>query len=220
MSVRIERDMLYNRFVYMRALFYFTFLTELSTFVICGILLLGSIGLRYLLLRNRKYSRQIAAILEKEGHQRAMLNKKLKDTEREMKALVADNNMRLLFKKQLLEQLKEDHSLSASPEIKSYTHTLILKMKLQIATENKLSSLQKKVHHLNSEFQSKIIQLYPNITKTEREVCSLLRLNLSIKEVASIRNTTVGSVKIIRHRIRKKMEVPEGEMLEHFVQNL
>ncbi|MDT7830976.1 hypothetical protein RQM59_01210 [Flavobacteriaceae bacterium S356] len=183
-------------------------------------MLIVGIGLRHLSLHNRKYAERIAIILEKERHKRATLQKELNESRRQMKALVADNNMRLLFKKQLLEQLKEDHSLSISPEVNSYTRGLILKMKLQIATENKLSSVQKKVHRLNTEFQSKIVELYPSITKNEREVCSLLRLNLSIKEVASIRNTTIGSVKIIRHRIRKKMDVPEGEILEDFVQSL
>lgn len=183
-------------------------------------LLIVSIGLCYLIIRDRKYIKRITKTLEEEKCKSAMLQKELKESKSELKTLVADNNMRLLFKKQLLEQLKEDHHVRTSTEIKNYTQALILKLKLQISTEDKLSSLHNKVHTLNSEFQSKIIELYPNITKTEREVCSLLRLNLSIKEVASIRNATVGSVKIIRHRIRKKMEVPEGEILEHFVQSL
>jgi len=191
-----------------------------STFIIGFSLVISGVWMCYLILKNQNYSKRIITISEDEGYKRDVLRRKLRESEREIKALVADNNMRLLFKKQLLEQLKEDHSMSSSAEIRGYTHALILKMKLQIATENKLSSLQNKVDTLNTEFQSKIIELYPNITKTEREVCSLLRLNLSTKEVASIRNATVGSVKIIRHRIRKKMDVPEGEVLEHFVLSL
>ena len=64
------------------------------------------------------------------------------------------------------------------------------------------------------------MELYPNLTKTEREVCALLRLNLSIKEISSIRNATTDSVKASRYRIRKKLEVPSGVELEHFIQSL
>ena len=61
---------------------------------------------------------------------------------------------------------------------------------------------------------------YPSLTKAEREVCALLRINLSMKEVASIRNTTVESVKSIRYRLRKKMEIPKNTELEAHIQSL
>ena len=206
----------------MRAsLFFVVFNMHLSNTLILSLLFFGMVTIFYVYIsRCKDYSNKIKQILQVQREKEKSLLKKIEVSELEIKELVADNNMRLLFKKQFLEQLKEDHNLNTSAEIKNYTHGLILKMKLQIGTENKLSILQRKVHKLNTEFQSKIIELYPNITKTEREVCSLLRLNLSIKEVASIRNATVGSVKIIRHRIRKKLDVPSGEELEHFVQSL
>ena len=90
----------------------------------------------------------------------------------------------------------------------------------QIVTENKLSLLQDKISEVNKSFDQNISSKYPNLTKTEREICSLLRLNLSIKEIASIRNSSTDSVKAVRYRIRKKMEVPKNEELEKYIQTL
>ena len=93
-------------------------------------------------------------------------------------------------------------------------------MQQQIITENKLSSLQDKISEVNKNFDQNISNKYPSLTKTEREICSLLRLNLSIKEIASIRNSTTDSVKAIRYRIRKKMEIPKSQELENYIQTL
>ena len=65
-----------------------------------------------------------------------------------------------------------------------------------------------------------LINAFKELTKTEREVCSLLRLSLSVKEIASIRNSSSDAIKVTRYRIRKKMNVPKGQKLEVFIQNL
>lgn len=193
---------------------------SLLSIAILSLLFLGIQLLFYRYVRRCKdYSKRMKQIFEVQQEKEKLLLKKTETLELEVKALVADNNMRLLFKKLLLEQLKED-SCCQPEEIQSYAKQLMIRIQLQIGTERRLTSLQKKRSEVNLGFHSKIIRLYPNMTKTEREVCSLLRLNLSIKEVASIRNATIGSIKIIRHRIRRKLDVPSGEELEHFVQNL
>ena len=120
----------------------------------------------------------------------------------------------------LSEQIKEDKKATDSKDIHQYTQALVLKLQQQITTESKLSSIQDRIEEVNRGFDKKIIELYPNLTKTEREVCALLRLNLSIKEIASIRNGTTDSVKASRYRIRKKLQVPSGVELEHFIQSL
>jgi len=91
---------------------------------------------------------------------------------------------------------------------------------LQIDTENKLSGLQEKINYINKSFDAKLQELYPELTSGEREVCALLRLNLSIKEIMTIRNVSSDSVKSMRRRIRKKMHIPSDIEIEKFIQSL
>lgn len=189
------------------------------------LLLLGSlvvfISVGYLLYK--KYSvreRNVREKLEEEELNKKLLCEKVKMSECELKTLVADNSMRLKFITKLSEQIKEDKDESESRDVRRYTQSLILRLQQQIATESKFSSIQDKVEEMDRGFDTKIVKLYPTLTKAEREICSLLRLNLSIKEIACIRNTSTDSVKAYRYRLRKKLKLPGDVELEQFMQNI
>ncbi len=195
---------------------------ELKSYVLTTVLILFfTVIIGVLLWRDYKArAKRIQNKFEKEKLKKEVLAQKIKVSESEVKGLVADNTMRLEFIKHLSSQIKEDKSETSSSEVKNYANSLLLKLQNQISTENKLSSLQDKINEVNQGFDQVIIERFPNLTKTEREVCSFLRLNLSIKEIAAVRNASVDSIKALRYRIRKKMEVPKNQELEHFVQNL
>ncbi|MBL4605854.1 MAG: tetratricopeptide repeat protein [Flavobacteriaceae bacterium] len=193
---------------------------KLYVFLFILALIVGTI-VGYLLYRN--YTTRVRIVrdkLEKAKLKKELLNQKIKVSESELKYLIADNSMRLQFVRELTENIKEDKKETDSKDIQRYTQSLILKLQQQIATEDKLSSIQERIEEVNIGFSSKLMDLYPSLTKTEREVCSLLRLNLSIKEIASIRNASTDAVKAVRYRIRKKLKVPNNIELEHFVQSL
>ncbi len=174
-----------------------------------------------LIRRNYKErSQRIKDKLEKEKLKKEILTQKIKASETELKNLIADNSMRLEFITRLTQQIKEDKDSVEDRNVKRYANGLLLKLQQQIVTENKLSLLQDKITEVNKNFDDNISSKFPNLTKTEREICSLLRLNLSIKEIASIRNSSTDSVKAVRYRIRKKMEVPKSEELEKYIQTL
>ena len=186
---------------------------------IAAVLIGGLVG--YLLWRNYTARvRIVADKLEKEKLTKELLDEKVKVTEAELKFLVADNSMRLKFIKALSKQIKEDKKATLSKDIQGYTNSLILRLEQQIGTESKLTLLQERIEEINRGFHEKLLNICPILTKTEREVCALLRLNLSTKEISTIRNTSVQATKIARHRIRKKLNVPKSIDTEKFIQAL
>ena len=175
----------------------------------------------YLLWRNfTARVRIVAEKLERERLSKELLDEKVKVSEAELKWLIADNKMRLIYLKQFYETLRSDFKVEKLQQTKVYIRSLLIKLQQQISTEEKLSDIQDKVETLNRSFEEKLIDNYPNLTKSEREVCGLLRVNLSIKEVASIRNTSIDSIKSIRYRLRKKMNLDKNIELEKFIQSL
>ncbi|MBQ4821725.1 tetratricopeptide repeat protein [Aquimarina sp. MMG016] len=172
----------------------------------------------WLLKRNHQHRSKMTR-LEHEN-EKQVLQQKINAKEEDIKKLIADNTMRLSFKEELLDKIKND-VVDAEPEqISKSLQSLISQLKRQITTEQKLSGLQEKIDQVNKDFTEKLQNLYPELTKGEREVCALLRLNLSIKEIMTVRDVSVDSVKSMRRRIRKKMNVPEGKELEQFIQRL
>jgi tetratricopeptide (TPR) repeat protein len=193
---------------------------KLYLFIISIFLLLG-IPLVLLLYRNSvNKSKIIKGNLEKEKIKKEVLLQKFKRSEIEVKNLVADNSMRLEFLKQLLLKLKDQRKSNSSVEVKNYIKDLSFNIQQQITTESQLTLLKKKIDAINDGFDNMLINAFKELTKTEREVCSLLRLSLSVKEIASIRNSSSDAIKVTRYRIRKKMNVPKGQKLEVFIQNL
>ncbi|MDH7447524.1 tetratricopeptide repeat protein [Aquimarina sp. 2201CG14-23] len=190
-------------------------------FILFIVSLIGGLVIGLLIQRNYKSkARVIEQTLEKEKAQKALLDQQIAAKEGEIKRLVADNTMRLNFKEELLDQLKKQLLEKKPEELKASLSSLTKELKSQINTEGKLSNLQYKIEEINQGFDAKLLKTYPQLTKTEREICALLRLNLSIKEIMTIRNASQDAIKSVRYRIRKKLGLSSGEELESFIQNL
>ena len=162
----------------------------------------------------------IDAELEKEKLKKELLDEKVRVSERELKWLIADNQMRLSYLQDFYNQLKLDDDINDLKDFKSFLKNLRLKLSQQINTQEKLSGLQNKIKDANKGFEATLIKDYPELTKSEREVCFLLRINLSIKEMAAIRNSSIDSVKSIRYRLRKKFGLSKDVELESFIKLL
>jgi tetratricopeptide (TPR) repeat protein/DNA-binding CsgD family transcriptional regulator len=61
------------------------------------------------------------------------------------------------------------------------------------------------------EFQSKLVQRYPELTGMEMKVCALLKLKLTSADIAKVLCLSDRSVEGHRLRIRKKMGLAQGE---------
>ncbi len=182
-------------------------------------IILSGLVIGYLTWKNYKSRTQkVKDKYEKEKLKKQILAEQIKLTESEVKYLVADNTMRLKFIKHLSEQIKRDKDSNEFQNVQEYANSLLVKLQQQIITENKLSSVQDKINEVNKGFEAKIQKMFPDLTKTEREICNFLRLNLSIKEIASIRHSSIDSIKALRYRIRKKLEVPKNQELERYIQ--
>ncbi len=183
-------------------------------FILFFITLGSGILVAYLVWKNAKNK------IIREQLERELLNEKVKVSEAEVKSLVADNTMRQIFRKELIGQLEEEKKTNTSKDIKQFVKLLAMKLQEQIKTENKVSKIHEKIDAVNKGFEEKLVRLHPELSKNQRDFCVLLRLNLSIKEIASIKNITIDSVKSMRYRIRIKLGLKSGEELEQFIQNL
>ncbi|WP_298311459.1 tetratricopeptide repeat protein [uncultured Aquimarina sp.] len=187
-------------------------------FTLLIITLIAGGSIAFLIRRNYKHLARIAQA--EHENDRIRLDQEIINKEESIKRLIADNSMRLAFKEELLDKIKNGVVDTEPENIAKSLQSLTAQLKRQITTERKLSGLQEKIDQANKDFDHKLQEHYPKLTKGEREVCALLRLDLSIKEIMTIRDVSVDSVKSMRRRIRKKMNVPEGKELEQFIREL
>ncbi|RXM40899.1 hypothetical protein BOQ62_03415 [Chryseobacterium sp. CH21] len=62
----------------------------------------------------------------------------------------------------------------------------------------------------DSFFVNKIRELCPKINDTELEVCALIKLGLTTKEIAIATNSTYKAIESIKYRVRKKLNLDSG----------
>jgi DNA-binding response OmpR family regulator/DNA-binding CsgD family transcriptional regulator len=70
---------------------------------------------------------------------------------------------------------------------------------------------------LHGEFNKRLISEFPHLSPKEMQMCDLLLLGMSSKNIASVFSITEASVKVARYRIRKKMDLAEKENLQTFL---
>jgi len=72
---------------------------------------------------------------------------------------------------------------------------------------------------VHKDFFTNLLEAYPGLTTSECRLCALVKLNLSIKETATILGISPSSVKMARYRLRKKLGLSHEENLTEFIIN-
>lgn len=75
-------------------------------------------------------------------------------------------------------------------------------------------------NEVNDGFLKKLKAQFPKLSNTDIKVCTYLKLNLSSKEIAQLMNISVRGVEISRYRLRKKLDIPRGQSLNAFLNDL
>ncbi|OUR97726.1 hypothetical protein A9Q86_16065 [Flavobacteriales bacterium 33_180_T64] len=78
---------------------------------------------------------------------------------------------------------------------------------------------QKRIDVLSNKFYNSLIKRYPNLSKTEVKLCSLIRLDLDNHDIATLQNVDITSVYTSRYRLRKKLNITSDTDLNIFLKS-
>jgi DNA-binding CsgD family transcriptional regulator/bifunctional DNA-binding transcriptional regulator/antitoxin component of YhaV-PrlF toxin-antitoxin module len=73
---------------------------------------------------------------------------------------------------------------------------------------------------VNKTFYEKLTKINPDLTSKDLKLCALLKLNMNIKESASVLNIEPASVKTARYKLRKKLNLKPDENLVEFIRKI
>ena len=96
---------------------------------------------------------------------------------------------------------------------------VIRELTIQNDLSQKMSMVRENINDVNAEFYKRLIDEFKEITKSERELCAHLKLGLSNKEIANIKNSTENSVNVSKARLRKKLGFDTNKELQHYLFN-
>ncbi len=165
-------------------------------------------------LNEEKLKNQIAL----ENREKTILKEQLTNKEKDLTSLALNISRKkdfaisidqklIALEKKLPEDFKPDIR-----HLKLFTNS-------QLKINDDLAFLEENIEDINHQFYDKL-DSFAKFSQSEKQICGLMRLNLSNKEIALLRNTTTNSAKVFRYRIRKKLGLQPDEDIIAFLQNI
>ena len=185
------------------------------------LLLLSIAIIGYLLYRQRtiraERSRVVAELdANRKETQNELLKKEIDSKKIEIVNLMAESIERVKNKAKLLENLKKISRTDSEGNLNS----ILAELKSEKVEDYQLLTIREKIKETNPDFSSNLKSKYPELTKTELEMCALIRAGLTSNEIASLRNTTIHAVKKTRTRLIKKFQLPSDITLADYIRGL
>jgi DNA-binding response OmpR family regulator/DNA-binding CsgD family transcriptional regulator len=80
-----------------------------------------------------------------------------------------------------------------------------------------LNVFETQFRDVHADFYNRLHNLHPDLTPTEKKICTFLKMNLNTKEIAVLLFSTPASIEVTRAKIRKKLNLDHSESLTGYV---
>lgn len=172
-------------------------------------LLLSLVLLGFVLYRQRTIRNNTRREQEKKA-----LELQLEFKQREL----TTHTLHLVSKNKLLAELKSGlQSLKEESGGQHSVNPLIGAIDRDLRDDADWENFERYFKQVHSDFDEKIKRAFPTLTRNEIRLVTLMKMNLSTKEIASILNVTPESVNKARYRLRKKINLPTDQNLQDYI---
>ena len=202
-------------------------------------LLLLSLLLALILIPQRKFAKEKAALQDEHARQQALQQQAVEASERTIDQLLAEKlaadisfknqelantTLHLVQKNELLVKIRaltdkidaHTRNTAAAKDIAQLQQLLKEDQQLESDWEQFAFHFDQ-VHH---DFLKRLQAQYPRLSAKDQRLCAYLRLNLSTKEIAPLMNISVRGLEISRYRLRRKLNLGPDVNLNEFMTQL
>lgn len=133
-----------------------------------------------------------------------MLTSEVEDKNSELMsktAQMAHTNEVLLGIKDQLKAIRDGNEFEKLKQLRILTRTL----ETEIQSEEGWQEFTFYFDQVNQNFTKELLKKHPNLTQNDLRICTLTRLNISTKEIASLLNISVKGVQKSRYRLKQRM---------------
>jgi len=176
------------------------------------------------LIRNKTELELNKAELERN---KAEIELKKKDIELKNKDIEIKNKdmehfaLRIVEKNEFIENIeKEVDALEGTEKDKKQLLKIINNIRNQIALEREVYDIENKINEFYYGFFQKLNKKHPNLTKTEKKLCTFIALNLDNKQITTFLNVTADSVRKGRYRLKIKLGLNSEDDIANYLKVL
>ncbi len=209
----------------------------LKAYLIIALIGAVVIGMVLVFFQNRKIhlGRQRALVLENDNIQRITqiekinLDKQLHEKESVRYRLDLEKKEQELVFQTLRQANIEQLNQSINEKLKVFSNrfsrkkdrkefSAALKEITREVSRDPLSDFEQMFVQMHGGFYEKLLNICPELSQSELQLCALLRMNLPSKEIANLLNLSVSTIDQRRHSIRKKLGLDgQKNLVSHLI---
>ncbi|CAL2055196.1 tetratricopeptide repeat protein [Tenacibaculum sp. 190524A05c] len=167
-------------------------------------------------IKERKLGKLFEKKLKKSDEEISILSSDKKKLTEEVNELLTETVIHLQTKEKLANNLSKLSHEEEGVTLKG----IIAELKADKLEDSKILVLKKNIETLNYDFLKSLKVLHPNLTKTDIEVCSFIKIGFSRKEIASLRKTSIDAIKSTRFRLKKKLNLGADQSLDEYITSI
>jgi len=192
---------------------------RLTTYLLLGAACLSFV-VAFLFISRNKVTRQLAeSELQNEKLASQQLQLQLNSKKQDLTNLALDISRKNSFSSKVHESLQEINKTSDALDRKKKIQALLRITSNHLRINEDAQEFQVNIDTVNNDFFNKLDEQFDSLTANDKNLCGLIRLNLSSKDIAAIKNISPKSVEMGRYRLRKKLNLSSEEDLSEFLQN-
>ncbi len=189
-------------------------------FIVSVIIVVGIIQRRK---KDKIISRKEKQILETKLESKESKEKEMRQEIRFKTRQLTTHALHMMQKNEMLNDiinLSTDLLKSPEDEIKPKIRQLRQQLKQNLKTENDWEVFKIHFEQVNTDFFNNLLKVNANMNTYDLRHSALIKLNMNIKESASVLNLSPHSVKSARYRLKKKLNLKPDEDLSDFIRNI
>jgi len=165
---------------------------------------------------NHKITKQKEEMLHTMTTEIEDMSQKIQTSKAEISKLLHESYYHLKSKKELVDNLTKIKQKNNEVSINSVLQNL----KSELLEDNQLNMIKNDIEILNYDYIQRLKTKAPNLTETEREICSYIYLGLGRNEISRLRSTTIEAIRKSRYRIRKKLGLDIDDDLAEYLKRI
>lgn len=180
--------------------------------IVVSSLIIGSVF--FVIKRREKVHQQ--QLLKAEREVLKLKNEKLQTDVSAKNSKLMFSAVQMAHKNEILTNVKEDLKTWQSPP-DAAMRKLLRMIDKELESEDYWEEFNLYFNQVDQNFVTAMLKKHPELTKNDIRLCTLLRINLSTKEIASLLNISTRGVEKGRYRLKKRLELEKEEDLGKFV---
>jgi hypothetical protein len=136
---------------------------------------------------------------------------------------LSGHTLNLIRNNQLLEQMRSTLQAMVKDDKrdqKKQMQQIILQINDSFNHEQHWKEFTTAFEQVHQQFFENIKQYSSELTSADMRLIALLRINLSSEDIATLLGISTDSLRVSRYRLRKKLNIGQGDNLTAFIQSL